>query len=421
MLLSGSSATSPALHIDENFEAVIMYMAKLVVSSVDSIPGTVFMQLFRAIAAFALAFYGADRPHFGRFVSEWPLGFASNYILSIFERFFPQYQVMSLRSAVINQMVAYAVLTVLVFIYFSNDPGANPFLKVIEGLPEEHFATVLGPIQVAIEAPFAAIALYVVMTSREKFKEFCVSCVDVQWILILTRQISKTNPSGAELRLNILLMLSEDSGFLSGLGVHIVSHLFGFLRESLPDESMHQSILTAISVITNIGRKLSGFDAGLGDGLFLLIRWCLKLRESGNRFVEYLRLLTLFAESMAVHRGRPNLGIVYEILRNARVFSKFDGVLDVSEDPVDFRRSLQNVRVMIRTLTESVLVQQPPSAGYEKIMADLRTSLELWSPEELFEIRSFPVFAYLCHDFRQSVTFFRIMILKEIQGLFCGS
>jgi hypothetical protein len=126
--------------------------------------------------------------------------------------------------------------------------------------------------------------------------------------MTLTRQISKANPADADLKLNILLMLSEDPDFLNAPSIRLVlsvlNRLFGFMKETLVDES---------------------FTPGMGEALFLLMRWCLKLRQSGNRFAEYLRMLTSFAESLAIHRGRVNLTIVYEILRNAPLFDKFDG------------------------------------------------------------------------------------------------
>jgi hypothetical protein len=425
VLLSRSSPNEPSLRPDENFQALIMYMAKLVVTSVHCIPPPIFLQLFRAITAFGLAFYNASQPHFTRFVSEWSPHFAANYVRSVLDRFLAGYRPTAAKTDPVNQMVAYASETILVFIYFSDDPTGNPFLKMIEALPEEKFANLLEAVKLAIQTPFSAITLYTAMVFRQKFKGYCVSCVDAQWILDLARQISKTNPAAARLRLNILLMMSEDSGFVgalsSGICLPVLSHLFGFLRESIAEEGLQQDVFTTISILLNIAQKLNGFDIGLSQSLFLLMRLFLKLSNSANRFAEYLRLLTHFAESLAIDHGKGNLPIVYEILRNASLFEKLNGVVAASENPEDFRRSLENLRILVQVLTQTVLQKEHPSADYDQVMRDLRVAVDAWAPASLFDIRPTPVFEYLCHEFRHSVLFFRLMILKDIQELFCGA
>jgi hypothetical protein len=95
--------------------------------------------------------------------------------------------------------------------------------------------------------------------------------------------------------------------------------------------------------------------------------------------------------------------------------------LKVSENPEDLRRSVQNSRILIPRLTESVIEKQDHAADQDTIMRGLRAALELWYPEERFEIRPYPVFTYVCHEFRKSVRFIRVLILREIQGLFCGA
>jgi hypothetical protein len=76
---------------------------------------------FRAITDFLLVFYSARRVDVTRFVSEWSAGFATNYLRAAFERSFPQGRAAQ-RSEPSNQTVAYAVMTIQLIIYFSENP-----------------------------------------------------------------------------------------------------------------------------------------------------------------------------------------------------------------------------------------------------------------------------------------------------------
>jgi hypothetical protein len=88
------------------------------------------------------------------------------------------------------------------------------------------------------------------------------------------------------------------------------------------DASFTRCIVTAISIMTNTGRRLHGFDAGIGEVLF----------------AEYLRMLTLFAESLSIHRARVILPILYEDLRNTGLFDPFAGLFEGFRESRGFKK-----------------------------------------------------------------------------------
>jgi hypothetical protein len=401
--------------VDQNFEAVILCMAKLVVTSVHCIAPPIFHQLFRAIVAFALHFYGTTRPGFSRFVSEWPQLFATNYVRSLFQDFLPQI-------CALEKMVDHSLVTLLLFIYFSDDASHNPFLEAIDSLPEELFPTVFEPIKFSLERSLSALLLYTIMVFNRKFRSFAVSCVEVGWSLAMTSYLSKEHLALSELRLSIVLMLTEDLGFVKAISksvsLPIVARVLHFLRDVLTDETMHQGIVTAIGVLANVGRRLSGIDTRTGDSLFWLVRTCVRMASSAPRFGEYARLLLLFVDSLVVHRARLNIVIIYEVLRNAALFqSGVDGVCEASDNAEECRKSVENLRAAIRYLSEKVIDKLDRTAGYEKVMHDLQAAVEGWAPAGFLAVRPWPVFEYRCHEFRQSVKFFRVMIVKQVQEM----
>ena len=86
-LLSSSSSSPNQIKPDENFQALIMVISKLAITSYDILPEYVFHQVFRSIVAFDIHYFIISKEGYTKFINEWPIPFAKNYIFSIFNNF----------------------------------------------------------------------------------------------------------------------------------------------------------------------------------------------------------------------------------------------------------------------------------------------------------------------------------------------
>ncbi|OHT16751.1 hypothetical protein TRFO_41602 [Tritrichomonas foetus] len=435
-LLSSSSSDPNQIQIDANFQALILLLSKLVITCFDVIPNHIFLPLFRAIVAFNLHYFSVSRQEFTNFLNnEWSLPFSRNYIHSIFTNFYSNILKTS-------KIAEFSIMTLFLNIYFSDEPSSNPFVKNIENLPSNFYSLIFDPIQATLNSDISVILLYTLLVLCPSFKSYCISCVDVSWAETLSSPILKPKTiESAEIRLDILLIFTEDTEFTSslskqkGISLKLIRELITFIKHNLKANS---AITTALTVIMNIGQRLSGFDVQTADSLFSLIRILLKSIQSDknemnasngnemngsnendrkNKYCEYVRLLILFIESLAVHRTRANVELIYTAMRHADVLEKVKSIVNQSENPEDFTRSIKNIENMNDYLVKNVIDKNPNVSDYQKMLSFLISGIESWNPEEIFSIIAYPAYTFMSNDFRQSLKFFRVMILKEVQPM----
>jgi hypothetical protein len=234
--------------------------------------------------------------------------------------------------------------------------------------------------------------------------------------------LATANSPGCELRLNIILMMSEDSEFLKGLvrspsALQIVGLLLHFLRHRAMDETLHHAFVTALSVLINFGDKLSSFDTKSSEFVWALAKWFPKLSANGKRYAEYVRLLMLLTESLVVHHPQRNLPMIYSALRHCQLLTSFQPLFENSENPQEFAASVQNLKVVTDLLTERVVAVIDAPHDADELMKAIVPIVRDWDAASLFQVREFPRFTYLVNEFMRSVKFFRVMILKDIQEM----
>jgi hypothetical protein len=422
-ILLSRSSESDSIVIDENYEALILYLSKLVVTSHQIFSPSIQVQLFRALTAFLLHFYGANRGDFTRFMGEWPQGFASNYLHCIFSVFLPGYRPSFGRTDLPNLFILQAAGTLLLLIYFSDDPTRNPFLKTIAALSSEVLPDLFDSIQNSLSSNFSVVLMYTLMVFCPDFRTFICSSLGLAWLMVIAEQLPTAKSSECELRLNIFLNLTEDRVFLkalalSGSGKPFVRTLLNFLKQKTADESFHQAFVTTITVLINFGENAkTTFDSSVTEIIWGLVKWFAKLANSAARFAEYARLLLLLAESLVVHHPKPNLPMIYSTLRHGQFLADLDKLSENSENPAEFAGSVHNLKVLVELLTTRVVavVEQPQDA--DDIMRAIVPIVDGWDREGLFQVREYPHFTYQCNEFGRSVKFFRVMILKDIQEM----
>jgi hypothetical protein len=405
-LLSMTAKDAAVVHVDENFEALIMYMAKVVVVPMENMRPSVFVELFRAILALELHYYSSAYDKFTKFITDWSVPFAWRYTNSLIANF---YLAQSSRSP----SSGFGMLTLFLMIYFSDDYRNNPFSQAIGELSESIYPSVIEAIRANIRHSVTVILLYSLLMFSEKFSSFCVSCVDVQWVSFLANEIPNSPPQLADLRLTLLLMLSHDLQLSNAISTQsklfweIFPILLNFVNSHCLDESRHSSVVTAISVMLNLSRRVSEFDQRKADLFFLTMKKCLQ----SDRCAEHLRLMTLFIELTCMKRARWNLSLLYSLLRNANMMEKLTKVVEKSENSEGFSKSLKNLNVIVSSIMERVKGKD----SAEGTMRSLRDTVENWFPTALLENEEYPVFRFVSHEFHESVKFFRDLLLKEIQ------
>ena len=183
-LLSTSSSSPNQIQPNENFQALIMVISKLAITSYDILPDSIFYQVFRSIVAFNLHFFSMSKDGYTKFINEWPIPFSKNYIFSIFNNFYPKIE----KEKIIAE---FSIATVLVYIYYSGSPSSNPFLEVFgKYLIVDHYAPIFDVIQMSIStSSFSVILFYMLITQSKNFKSYCLSCVDTSWIFSLINPV----------------------------------------------------------------------------------------------------------------------------------------------------------------------------------------------------------------------------------------
>ena len=422
LLLSSSSSDPNQIQPDENYQALIMLMSKLVVVSFKILPDFVFHQLFRSIVAFNLHFFSISKQDYTQFINEWPIPFSRNYLVSILSNFLPSID----KKPIIAE---FSLATLFLYIYFSNEPIHNPFLIAINQISSDLFPLVFDSIQLSLSTSlFSVILFYTLVTQSPTFKAYCLSCVDVSWSFSLVSALNNILDKNEqiEIRLNILLIFTEDTEFSLALSkdpnvisLKIIRELLSLIREKITNNSKSSPniIMTCLSIMLNIGQKISSFDGQTADSVFSLLKFLIKHKEANSEYLEYIKLLVMFIEAICVHRTRYNVELIYSVLRQFEVLDKITEMCNASQKSVDFYRCLQNLQKMKDFMVENIIEKNKNITDYQNMLILLTSCIEAWNTEEFFQVVPYPSYTYLLNDFQKSLNFFRVMILKEIQSM----
>ena len=411
LILSQSGSEALNFVVDENFECLIMYMEKLVAVAFDKASTVVFQQLFRAIAVFSLHLYCCSHPRFTQFVTECPNGFTEKFVTSVLTNFFPLLDA-SKRHKSESVVSEYAVMSLILFIYFSDDPQHNPYVKALSHLSEEVFASVFDVIQHSMTWASSLVLFYTLMSFCPDFKSFCLSCVDVDWVGSLAGNLASEKPAVAMLALVILLMLTEDQEFsnaLSQVANVIIPGILRFIHQFSSDHMKHydNSVSYAISVLCNIGEHMNNIETKSCEMLFAIITNM--IRNVTPRTNEYLHLIFEYIEAVVTHRPKTNISLVYTLIRNAHLLKKMNSACDTES----FQITLHNLTTICDHLLTS-LMGSGPLSDCQTVIANLSRCLESWPLSEVV-IQAFPTFGYFPNDFTESARFFRQIIISEMR------
>ena len=412
LILSHCGSEPINVIVDENFECLIMYMEKLVAVAFDKASTAVFQQLFRAIVVFSLHLYCVSHPQFTRFVTECPNGFAEKFVTSVLTNFFPLLDASKRRKS--ESVVAeYAVMSVALFVYYSEDPQHNPYVKALSHLSEEVFPSAFDAIQRSMTLPSSLILFYTLMNFCPDFKSFCWSCADVGWVGSFTANLSREKPAVSMLRLVILLMLTEDAEFsnaLSRFANVIVPEIIRFIHQFSPDHMKYynNSVSYAISVLCNTGEYMDNIETKSCEMLFAVITNM--IRNPTLHSSEDLYLIFAYIEAVVTHRPKTNISLVYTLIRNAHLLKKMN--CDCCSD--SFQITLHNLTTICDHLLTS-LMGSGPLGDCQTVIANLSRCLESWDMGSQVVIREFPAFGYSPHDFAESARFFQQMIIGEMR------
>ncbi|KAK8890076.1 hypothetical protein M9Y10_034835 [Tritrichomonas musculus] len=418
-LLTSSSSDPNSTKPDANFQALIMVMSKLAIVSYNILPDSVFHQLFRSIVAFNLHYFSISKEEYTRFIDEWPVSFSKNYIFSILNNFFPKIE----KKKIIAE---FSISTLLLYVYFSNKPSTNPFLKVFEDFfTVDCYTPIFDALQVSIStSAFSVLLFYTLITQCVNFKSYCLSCVDTSWIFSLIEPIVNNLDSNsneiAEIRLNILLIFTEDAEFSNsisknpnGSALKIINILLSVIKHFIHNQKPKSIIvITSLSIMANLAQKISGFDAQTSDSIFTLLNFLFKNFGQDNHYMEYMRLLIAFIEAISIHRMRSNAELIYAVVRQFEIIEKINSIPNLKND---FKRSLDNLFKLRNFLDANVIKKNPKVFVYNKMLSLISTCIDTWNTDNFFQVSSFPTFTYVSNELTKSLNFFRVAVVKEIQ------
>ena len=405
LLLSEPSSKSPLTSISEEYQGLIYLMCKVLIRSRDCLPKSTVLSLFRAIISFLLFFFSADRSKFNIFIHEFPKSFASPYIHSLFKLYVQHNSL----AAQVNP----ALLSLSLLIYFSSEPSKNPFISILQNLKEPFY--IFDSLLPYLDLNSAVLILYTIMNSNTSFKEYCLSSSDCAWCAWVAEPLSSTNISAAEIRLDVLLMVTSDPEFCLSLSqskadLAIISSIFDFLKMSARGEMAQHAVQTALSVLVNLGQKLTGFTSPLGEQLIIIMKYM-----NGHCF-EFLRIICLFIESVLVRRARFNIDLLIIAMREIELFKSFGSITEKSQDKEDFERSLTAIKIITQHFL-SKLQEMKPASDYIEMKNQVNIIAEGFSPDTLMQIPKAPVYIYEVNELSQTLRFFRHMVVLEIKEM----
>lgn len=414
-LLRSSSKNDPnPVKITEDYQGSVYILSKLAISSHDVIPPEVFFLIFRTIAALNLHFFSVSKHEFSKFVAEFPISFVDPLMDSLVSHFF------SLPDNSKVSIVSMAAL--LLFIYFSDNPDDNPFITKIKKYTEPKFDQIFNSLTMHLNSTPAILLFYTFIIQNHEFKNFVLSKSDVNWIFNLLPSVHKQKDPALELKLNLLLIFTKDSSFLFSISSQksavpkMLRELFTFVRHFLKEEQHHPSITSALSISINLSRKLSDFDSDTGELLIGLIR-VLQVSKIGHRAVEYLKLITMFLESVLVHRLSNNVELLYAVMRSCDVVKKLSFIKDNCDDPEDVQRMITNIETIINHFNQKVVEMGDKVNDYDHMLNYLTQFVNEWQPTQLIVRDLPPVFDYHSNDTKASLKYFRVILLNDFNGI----
>ena len=435
ILLSTSSSDPNYIEIDDNFQALILLLSKLVIVSSEVLNESIYHQIFRSIIAFNLHFFSVSRNGFSKFISDWPNSFSSNYITSVLSNFFPKINTNNPEIAEIS------IMTLLIYLYFSDDIANNPFIKNIQSINEKLIPDIFNVIRNSLMSDVTIIMLYALTVSCKDFKLYCINSDDIEWTEKLIDPILKSeNFDLIEIRLDILLIFTEDLHFsntLSNKKINdlcishiIIQNLLLFIKHILANgiqPKNEQVVITALTIMLNIGQKLDHFDAFSADILFSLLNHTYKKINSDQKYVKYVKYLLLFIESVCIHRASWNVELVYTTLRYFTMIQQISLSLrqigDDIESQIDdehinnINRSISNIEKMCVLISQDVLEKNKGVSDYRLMLKYISDYIDSWSPGEIFQITPYPTYEYVLNDLSRSLKFFRVLTLKLVQSM----
>jgi hypothetical protein len=308
--------------------------------------------------------------------------------------------------------ISLSLLTLFLMIYFSDDSTNSPFIKALNNLPESFLPTLNEAIRRDIRNPLSVVLLYTFLVFSKRFASFCVSCVDQRWVAVLANEISSSSPELADLQLSSLLILTGDSQFSNAISSQpfltwrILPPLLDFANRYCTEESRQQPVTTALSVAVNLARRISDFSQENAELFFRIVAKCLRIE--GNSGEEFLILLMLFVESICIKRARWNLSLIYSLLRHSDLIEEVEKRV---HDSPRFEKPMKNLKVMISAMLGRVKGKD----SAEGTMRCLRDAVENWFPTGKLEEGPEAAFTFVTYEFRESVKFFRGLLIKEIQ------
>ena len=412
-LLSSQTSDPNCIKITDEFQGLIYCLCKLCVVSHESLSNDVFFLVFRTIAALTLHFYALSCQDFSKFISEFPDSFAEPYVLSLVKFFFilekdPKLQLL-------------AISTLLLFLYFSDSPATNPFIKIIAKIDAETSSLLFEALEKRLNTTTGISLFYTLITQNKAFKEHCISTKNGELITHVFPVACKEADPAAELRLNILLILTKNENFSQilsdgGYAQTLTRELFLYARHSLKDEHLKSAVMTSLHVCVNLAQKLSGFDSDTAEMMIGLIRVLQVSKGLGDTAAEYCRLIVLFIESILVNRAAENVELLYCVMRATDTFRKMSFMKEKSKDPLDFARSLVNVEVIAEYFSQRLLEAGDKSNDYEALIKYLVSIIPDWKSTNILTIPP-PSFDFQCGDIKSSLKFFKFVILKEVPKL----
>ncbi|EAY04020.1 hypothetical protein TVAG_055060 [Trichomonas vaginalis G3] len=410
-LLTSSSKNDPnQVKITEDFQGSVYILCKLAIVCHDCIPEDVFFLIFRTISALNLHFFSISKSEFSKFVTEFPISFVEPLFDSLITHFFTL--------PVNSRLLVVTMASILLFVYFCDSPDNNPFVTAVRKFNEPKFSEIFDSLTKHFGQTPAILLFYTFIIQNEQFKNFCLSKSDPNWILQIVPPLNKTDDQSHELRLNILLILTQDPSFLFSVSIEksiipkLLRDLISYTRHNLKDESHHQAINTALSVCVNLARKLNNFDSETGEPLIGLIR-VLLVSKIGNRASQYLRLITMFIESVLVNRLKNNEELLYSVMRSSDVIKKLYYIKDNVDDPDEIERMVSNIEKIIAYFNPKVMELGDKITDYDSMLHCLINFVNDWQPMTTLNRKEPPVFEYQSNDTKSSLNYFRVIILKE--------
>lgn len=411
-LLSISTSETDGIAINDDYQALILLMCKLFVAVPDILNPGIAQQLFRTIIAFSLHFYGVSRQKYSEFVNEWPIAFTKSFTSSILTNF------INSKEVTLNLL---ASASLFLFIYFPDDSLDTPFLTVLTSIDESSFGVIFESLRFSLTSTLSALLFYTLLVYCNQFKPYCLSCVEIDWIMSLINPISHTNPATSELRLSILLMLSEDQKFIDSISnnnllLTVLEEIVAYIKKNAFVEQARQSVTTALTLLLNLGQKISNIESDSCDTLIFLLKSISKKIKQAPYLENTFKLLLLLLESIATYRGKNNPELIYCMMRSSDYFKQLThNYLSTEESQI--MQCITNINHITTYFLNLISETDSFSLDYNKMIQKLNEWLESWAPESILIIHPYPMFKYVTSELNETQKYFRLIILKEVQEL----